>query len=268
MRLTVRHVTAYDYDAPVPYGLMQTRLTPKSTSQQKVLDWSLGIEGGTRQLGFTDQNNNKVTLLSFEPGATRLVLTATGEVETTDTAGVLGPHGGYMPLWLFQRQTALTTPGKGCRALISEASGDDPTSRLHSLSAAIREAVAWTPGKSEVGWTAEEALKAEHGVCQDHAHIFVACTRAMGIPARYVSGYLMMTDRIDQEASHAWAEAHVEGLGWVGFDISNGISPDERYVRVATGLDYAEAAPVHGIRQGGAGESLTVSLAVEQMQQQ
>ena len=269
MRLSIRHTTSYDYGAPVPYGLMQVRLTPKSTAQQKVIDWRLEIEGGRQELAFTDQNNNRVTLLGFDPGVTRLVLTAVGEMETTDTAGVVGPHGGYMPLWLFERQTALTTPGRGCRGLMAEVSADaDLTTRLHGLSAAIREAVAWTPGRSEVDWTAEEALKAGHGVCQDHAHVFVACARAMGVPARYVSGYLMMTDRIEQEASHAWAEAHVEGLGWVGFDISNGISPDERYVRVATGLDYAEAAPIHGIRQGGAGESLTVSLAVEQMQQQ
>ena len=269
MRLTVRHVTTYDYDAPVPYGLMQCRLKPKDSAQQRVLSWDLQIEGGSRELGFTDQNNNRVTLLGFEPGATRLVLTAVGEVETTDTAGVVGPHGGYMPLWLFERPTALTRSGRACRALISDLpDGDDLTGRLHALSGAIRDAIAWTPGKSEVSWSAEDALRAGHGVCQDHAHVFVACARAMGVPARYVSGYLMMTDRIDQDATHAWAEAHVDGLGWVGFDISNGISPDERYVRVATGLDYAEAAPIHGIRQGGAGESLSVSLAVEQMHQQ
>ena len=86
----------------------------------------------------------------------------------------------------------------------------------------------------------------------------------MGIPARYVSGYLMLEDRIDQEATHAWAEAHVEGLGWVGFDVSNGICPDARYVRVATGRDYAEAAPVTGISWGPGESILSVSLAVEQ----
>lgn len=86
----------------------------------------------------------------------------------------------------------------------------------------------------------------------------------MGIPARYVSGYLMMDDRIEQDAGHAWAEAHVEGLGWVGFDISNGISPDARYVRVATGRDYSDAAPITGIRYGARDEAMHVKLAVEQ----
>ena len=88
----------------------------------------------------------------------------------------------------------------------------------------------------------------------------------MGIPARYVSGYLMMNDRIEQDAGHAWAEAHVDGLGWVGFDISNAISPDPRYVRVATGRDYAEAAPITGLSFGGGKTELTVALAVEQRQ--
>jgi transglutaminase-like putative cysteine protease len=107
-------------------------------------------------------------------------------------------------------------------------------------------------------------LRQGAGVCQDHAHIFISAARANGIPARYVSGYLMMDDRIDQEATHAWAEAHVEGLGWVGFDVSNGISPDPRYVRVATGSDYRDAAPITGITQGSAAaDVLTVGVAVE-----
>jgi len=100
-------------------------------------------------------------------------------------------------------------------------------------------------------------------VCQDHAHIFIGAARAAGIPARYISGYLMMDDRIDQEATHAWAEAHVEGLGWVGFDVSNGICPDPRYVRVATGSDYRDAAPITGISIGATAEVLTVGVAVE-----
>jgi len=86
----------------------------------------------------------------------------------------------------------------------------------------------------------------------------------MGWPARYVSGYLMLDDRVEQEAMHAWAEAHVAGLGWVGFDVANAIAPDRRYVRVATGLDYSEAAPVTGMRIGGIGEVLTVQIGVAQ----
>ena len=123
-------------------------------------------------------------------------------------------------------------------------------------------------GATGVDTSAEDALAAEQGVCQDHAHIFIGAARALGIPARYVSGYLMMNDRIDQEATHAWAEAHVEDLGWVGFDISNGISPDQRYVRVATGRDYHDAAPVAGVSTGSSTQDLTVAVAVEQKQSQ
>ena len=92
----------------------------------------------------------------------------------------------------------------------------------------------------------------------------VSAARSMGYPARYVSGYLMMNDRVMQDASHAWAEAHIQGLGWVGFDVSNGISPDSRYVRVATALDYRGAAPISGMRFGQGTESMDVSLQVQQ----
>ena len=102
------------------------------------------------------------------------------------------------------------------------------------------------------------------GVCQDHAHIFIACARHLDYPARYVSGYLMMDDTTDQTAMHAWAEAYIEGLGWVGFDVSNGISPDARYVRVATGLDYSDASPITGMRIGGLSETLGVQIKVVQ----
>ena len=94
--------------------------------------------------------------------------------------------------------------------------------------------------------------------------MFIACARLMGVPARYVSGYLMMDDRVVQDATHAWAEAWLPELGWVGFDISNAISPDTRYVRLATGLDYFEAAPVSGMRFGASGERMSVTVEVQQ----
>ena len=128
----------------------------------------------------------------------------------------------------------------------------------------IETKVVYTVGATHAGTTAEEALKQGSGVCQDHAHVFVAAARVLGFPARYVSGYLMMNDTIDQAASHAWAEAYVAALGWVAFDASNGISPDERYVRMAVGRDYRDAMPVSGIRLGWAEEQLAVAITVEQ----
>jgi transglutaminase-like putative cysteine protease len=105
-------------------------------------------------------------------------------------------------------------------------------------------------------------LEKKTGVCQDHAHIFVAAAHALGVPARYISGYLMMEEKIEQAATHAWAEAHIPGLGWVGFDPANEICPDDRYVRVASGLCYKDAAPVSGMRIGMPGEKLEVIVKV------
>jgi len=135
---------------------------------------------------------------------------------------------------------------------------------LHLLSAAILTAVPYGQAATNVTTTAEEALTLGGGVCQDHAQIFIAAVRHAGIPARYISGYLMMNDRIDQDASHAWAEAHIDGLGWVAFDISNGMCPDERYVRLAMGRDSKDAAPVSGMRLGVGQETMSVSLQVQQ----
>ena len=264
MRLKITHLTRYDFDEAVPYGLQQLRLTPKSTRAQEVVAWSTHIEGGKKELSFEDHYRNVVELVSFEPGTTTLVIRSEGEVELTDTAGIVGPHAGFTPLWLFLRSTPLTRAGAGVREIARAVEGEGDIDRLHDLSARIRGAIDYETGVSHPGWTAEEAVEAGHGVCQDHTHVFLTAARAMGYPARYVSGYLMMNDRVSQEAGHAWAEAHIDGLGWAGFDVSNGISPDTRYVRVATGLDYAEAAPVSGHRFGTGGETLSVSLDVAQ----
>ena len=111
----------------------------------------------------------------------------------------------------------------------------------------VRGAVVYTLKSSDVATTAEAALTAGRGVCQDQAHVFIAAARALGIPARYVSGYLLIDGREEQEAGHGWAEGFVDGLGWIGFDVANAICPDDRYVRVASGRDYLDAAPVKGL---------------------
>jgi len=128
----------------------------------------------------------------------------------------------------------------------------------------IADKVAYRTNETDSRTTAEDALQQGQGVCQDHAHIFITVARLLGYPARYVSGYLMMTDRVDQDAGHAWAEAWVDGLGWTGFDVSNGISPDARYIQVATGLDYSDAAPIRGLVYGAGAENLVVSIQVQQ----
>lgn len=264
MRLTIRHETRYQFDTPVKHGLQQLRKTPKSSHQQTVLSWRTEAVGGRRELRYEDHHNNVVELVSFERGARELALISEGEVEIGDTHGVLGAHRGPAPLWLYRRASPRTGAGAGVAALVRNLPEAAPLDRLHALSGLIRDSVAFRVGSSRPDWDAEEAIANGAGVCQDHTHIFLSCARELGYPARYVSGYLMLNDRVAQDAMHAWAEAHVDGLGWVGFDVSNGISPDTRYVRVATGLDYAEAAPVHGTRIGGTGQSLSVAIDVAQ----
>ena len=269
MRLSIRHTTHYAFSEPVVHALQRLRLTPKATQGQRILDWKMTFDHATPELQYDDQHFNTVTLVGVHPDTREVTVTCAGTVETDDNAGVIGRHSGHLPLWSFLRQTPLTAPGAKLRALLREVpNGDDdaPLDFLHALSALIRERIPYETGRTHSATTAEEAVGHGVGVCQDHAHIFIGAARKAGIPARYVSGYLMMDDRIDQEATHAWAEAHVEGLGWVGFDVSNGICPDPRYVRVATGNDYRDAAPVTGISFGATEQVLTVGVAVEQHQ--
>jgi transglutaminase-like putative cysteine protease len=127
----------------------------------------------------------------------------------------------------------------------------------------VRDRLDYRPGATDATTTATAALAQGYGVCQDHSHVFIAAARFLGIPARYVSGYLWTgVDDRPYDASHAWTEAHVPGLGWVGFDAANRICPTENYVRVAVGLDYDAAAPVRGLRRGPAEESLDVEVHV------
>ncbi len=274
MRLSIRHTTNYTFSEPVVHALQRLRLTPKETQGQKILDWRMEYENAHPELEYEDQHFNTTTLIAIEPGINEVTVTCRGTVQTEDSAGVIGRHSGHMPLWSFLGQTPLTKPGPKLRALVRDLSangGADQDSKLdylHALSAKIRSEVAYRTGTTGVSTAAEEAVDAGEGVCQDHTHIFLSAARMADIPARYVSGYLMMNDRIDQDATHAWAEAHIDGLGWVGFDISNGISPDPRYVRVATGRDYRDAAPVTGISFGSSEQVLTVKVAVEQQHQQ
>ncbi|MGX0904822.1 transglutaminase-like putative cysteine protease [Roseovarius sp. MBR-79] len=264
MQLEIHHTTRYRFAAPVTYALQQVRKIPKSTPHQSVLEWSTEVTGGTKQLRFEDHHNNVVELISFDRDTTEISVVSRGRVALEDNHGIVGRHRGPAPLWLYRTHTPRTQPGAGVRETARSVQGETTLDWLHALSSHIRETIAYEVGSSHPGWGAEDAISEGRGVCQDHAHVFIACARHMDIPARYVSGYLMLDDRTSQDAMHAWAEAHVEGLGWVGYDVSNGIAPDTRYVRVATGLDYADAAPVSGMRIGGAAEALDVRIDVSQ----
>jgi transglutaminase-like putative cysteine protease len=264
MRLKITHRTEYSYEAPLGYALQRLRLTPYSGGAQTVRAWSLAIEGAREEVRFVDQFGNETILISAEGTPHAIVVEVRGEVDVENTNGVTGAHRGFAPLWLFQAPTKLTMPGEGIAALAGRIEGAGELDRLHALMALVAGEVAYVKGSTDVATDAEEVLQRKSGVCQDHAHVFIAAARELGFPARYVSGYLYAGDEPGQAASHAWAEAHVHALGWVGFDPSNSFCPDDRYVRLATGRDYRDAMPVSGIRHGSGAERLAVSVTVEQ----
>lgn len=265
MLLAVRHVTSYRFERPVAHGLQRLRLKPKSTHGQRVDSWTMELAGVRFEAEYDDHHHNATSLVSVEPGTREVTVSCSGLVETADRAGIVGPHTGALPLWVLLRQTDLTRPGARMKALaLRFAPAADRLDMLHRLAEEIHREMTFAPGQTDASTVGEAALSQGCGVCQDHAHVFIGCARLLGAPARYVSGYLLIDGRIEQDAGHGWAEAHVEGLGWVGFDIANAISPDARYVRVATGRDYAEAAPITGLSWGAGDSELKVALAVEQ----
>lgn len=269
MRIRIDHATRYDYASPARFIIQSLRLTPSSNEGQQVRDWRLETDVDARLRRSEDAFGNIVHTLYTERSASALTIRVSGEVATADTGGMVRGIREKLAPQVFLRSTPMTAPDRGLSAFASKAAGKGGVlDRAHSLMAAIRDRIVYDAGFYEAARPAAEAFARGHGVCQDHAQIFIACARRLGIPARYVSGHLCRTDgQVDQEASHAWAEAYIEDLGWVGFDAANGVCPDDAYVRVAVGLDALGAAPIRGTSYGGGAETLSVRLSVRRMQQ-
>lgn len=264
MNLKIHHQTKYRYETPSLQGLQQIRLAAQSTADQRVVDWHLSFENALSQASYFDHFENKVELISFMPDAHEITVNITGTVEVSNTAGILRDAREQAPKWLYLRPGPLTNIGQRIKKLVGGVNQSDPLAMLHHLMRLIHKKINYQIGASNVRWTAEDALKGKVGVCQDQAHVFIASARTLEFPARYVSGYLFRPDTDEQSAMHAWAEVHVLGLGWVGFDVANCISPDDRYVKVAVGLDYDDAAPIKGVQRGGKSESQKVVIKVSQ----
>ncbi|WP_112309648.1 transglutaminase family protein [Pseudogemmobacter bohemicus] len=275
MRLSVDHVTRYSYERPVR-GLVQShRLTPSLFQGQKVISWEITVEGGEGQGGgalavrgadFTDGAGDRIQGWSLAGPLSEVAVTVRGTVETTDTAGMLKGYREAINPCAYKLETAMTA-GSAALAALAEAvsDADGPLALAHGLSAAVAAAIAYRPGVTQAHTSASEALALGEGVCQDHAHALIALARLRDLPARYVSGYLFAdASGAAHEAAHAWAEIHVPGLGWIGFDPANACCPDERYIRLASGLDARDAAPIRGVARGGqAGEeAMDVAVAV------
>jgi transglutaminase-like putative cysteine protease len=271
MRLGVRHATVYSFDAPMRFVTQSHRLTPAPSAGQTVLDWTVSAEGALFGARFTDGAGDLVSTMSVQGPVGRVEVLVEGTVESADTSGVLRGHREIVSPRVYLQPTAATKPNRAVLALGRAAlqKGDaGPLDRSHKLSRAVSEAVAYEPGATHAATTAAEALELGQGVCQDMTHLLIALAHAAGMPARYVTGYLLTDedggDGGDGEAAHAWAEIFNDDLGWIGFDPANACCPDERYIRIGSGRDARAAAPIRGFSRGAGMEAMDVAVSVVQ----
>jgi transglutaminase-like putative cysteine protease len=266
MLLTVDHVTRYDYARPVRLVMQSHRLTPSTFDGQRSRDWKVTVTGGVPGGAFRDGAGDRVQGWTVPGPVASVEVRVRGTVETFDTAGILRGHRESVPPTAYLRDTASTAPDGAIRDLAAGAATG--LEGAHLLADRVAGAVLYSPGATHAATTAAEALALGAGVCQDHAQLLVAAARVAGIPARYVGGYLHAdADGNLHEAAHAWAELWVPDLGWVGFDAANRCCPDERYIRLGSGYDAQDAAPIRGIARGVGHENLSVTVAVHAAQQ-
>lgn len=270
MLIRVAHTTSYHYEKPLRQVIQMLRLTPQDHDGQHVSSWRIdpSVDGRMRRL--EDGYGNIVHDFSAEGPLDEVSIRVEGLVRTHNVDGIIRTHREKVPPDVFLRTTALTQPDEAIIAYAHEVAGQDRNvlAVLHRLMDTIHEEFTFDTAPTNVATTAGESFRMRRGVCQDLTHIFLACARHLDIPARYISGYFLREDGVtDVEAGHAWAEAFVPDLGWVGFDPANGICPIEGHVRVAAGLDYADTAPLRGSRLGGGRESLSVAMSVAQVAQ-
>lgn len=271
MHLTIDHRTDYAFSEPQRRLVQLLRMTPPNFAAQTVMNWHIDVDCDARLRSHRDGFGNHVTMLYIDGPVENVALSVSGEVLTSDRSGVVEDAPEPLPARAFLRSTGLSKADSAIRKFAADiaASKSDPLERMHLLMQRLLEEIRFEPTLDAVERNAATAFAANKGVCQDHAHIFCAAARAMGTPARYISGHLYRRDGAEnQEASHAWAEAHLPDIGWTGFDPANGIGPDDAYVRIACGLDYRDAAPVAGRRVGGGNEELAVNVRVTQAQAQ
>lgn len=264
MKIHVDHTTHYRYDAPLRYSTQYLRLAPLTTGRQQVLNWALDTPGSCVPL--RDGYGNQLHLHTLHRPLDRMSVRATGVVETGAAIDEDVDPLRLSPL-LFLRPTPLTTATaavvdfaesyrRRCGSLLG----------LRQLAAAVLERLPFRPGVTHPHSTAGDAFDAGNGVCQDHAHVFIACCRHLGVPARYVSGYLYGPNFAESHvAMHAWAEAWVVDR-WRSFDVTNATPAGEHHIRVAVGADYADVAPIRGTRRGGGAEVME-SAALVSLQQ-
>ena len=264
MRLAVDHRTSYRFTEPQARVIQLLRMTPSDHDAQTVVDWRIDVSCDARLKAGRDGFGNCTHMLYIDGPVEAVELSVHGEVLTEDSAGVVLGASEPLPPSLFVRATPLTHPGDRLPEFAHDAAGPegDPIERLHRLDRAICGAFRRLEGRPVIGRSAADIFETGEGFARDIAHLFIAGARAIGIPARFVCGHYL-DPRNPLHTAHSWAEAHIDGLGWLGFDPCVGFSPDESYIRVATGLDASYATPVSGARVGGGAEELHVDVRVD-----
>ncbi|HXY76325.1 MAG TPA: transglutaminase family protein [Steroidobacteraceae bacterium] len=260
MQLHILHRTAYRYEEPVKYTAQTLRLTPRREGSQRVLSWTIRAPG--RRIEQLDAHGNITHLLTIEEPHREIEIEVRGAVEMAGEGEFVRFDGTLSPL-AYLAPTPLTAPNTDMVGLAQThlAGGGNLRERLYRLARGVFEAVRYTPGTTSVEDPAAAAFARGQGVCQDQAHVFIACCRSAGIPARYVSGYLCGVDG-GESASHAWVDAWLEDQqGWLGIDVTHLEPMGPKHCRLAVGRDYLDAAPVRGVRRGGGQEVMDVSVA-------
>jgi len=267
MRIRIAHETVYRYEKPAKSVIQTLRLTPRSHDGQHVIRWRINVDQDVRLSEIEDAFGNIGHVFSAAGSIETMRVTVEGEVETQDRAGVLQGTIERFPVSLYLRETTLSRADEALESFARETAGANTTtlSICHALMEAIHDAVDFNSDPDAVASDAGTAFAARRGTGQDLAHIFIAGARALKIPARYISGLVYLPEAAaSKNSAHAWAETHVEGLGWVAFDPGWNVCPVDHHVRVAMGLDHLGAAPVRGARYGGEGESFDVHISMSE----
>lgn len=288
MEHLIRHLSTYTYEPAPLRASLRLKLFPVDFESQQVLEWSVHVNGEEVSPLVLMASGDREGLWAMQDPPDRLEIIAQGKVETRDTTGVVRGLPGTTPPRVYLRETPLTEADDAIRAFAGDLAADEPLATMHALMGAIHERIAYVSGSTDGSTTAADALAAGNGVCQDHAHLLISAARVSGIPARYVTGYMQPEgygdpvqvqdgdgqSQIQQIGNapelletHAWAEAFIDGIGWVGFDPSCNLCPTDRYVRLCCGEDAFDAAPIRGNILGETTESLEVSVAIGQSQQ-
>jgi transglutaminase-like putative cysteine protease len=268
MKLEIVHSTRYRYSGPIAETVMEVRLQPMDGNGQRCLDFKLELSHGVKARAYVDGFGNHVHYFNLVKPHSGLSVVSRSTVETG-----AGPDGdpGEELVQDFLRFRSPVKDVEGVRELarrhaISDASSPAAVeSALDELTRAISRDFTYDRTVTNVYSAVDDVLALRAGVCQDFAHLFIAVARAMGVPARYVSGYIHTPGARASTASHAWAEAWVTGRGWLGFDATHPVRVTPHHVRLAVGRDYTDAAPTRGVYVGSASSSMSISVKTREV---